>query len=385
MRSVRLRLTLALAIPFVALPPPAALYAEDTRVAGEIRVLCVRWDADTKTPNVYDPIEGQACAVAGTDEAATDLPENQAFARLDHVIQALQADIDAFRSTTETPDPAPLRWQVTAAGPNHLCYAAHSLLRYTSGAADVAGRGAHGTCPGLGAPEKNAATLGVVIDVVMHVNDQLRQRLGIAAAAGAASSPATGDGRIDLAEVAAGLLERLMATGRQIDSVLPVETTPADIYDRLEDAAGNLGGIPAESLPPVAGARQQAKDAADVYRLVFRCLRLSQVLEVKRNLETRQRGTLALSQWHGVAVAPNSPSLQIDTAKNAGSAGVTLADVYDLATLLAAQLVGSSATAAAIWKRSSIAPPEATLSDVFGLASALEAQLMKTTGITGRR
>ena len=384
MCSARSALTLVLAIPLAALPlPAAALDAVDARIEGEVRMLCVRWDADAETPKVYDPVEGQGCAVAETADAATDPPENKVFARLDHAIRQLQADIDVFRSTTEHPDPAPLRWQITAAGPNHLYYAAHSLLRKTSGVAGVAGRSAHSSCLASGAPEKNAATLDVVINAVMCANNQLRQGLGVAAAASAASgTPQQAIGESAL-QVAARLLERLMATGHQLDAALTVETTPSDIYDRLEVAVGNLADLAGESLPTLPAASGQAKNAVDVYRLVFRCLRLSQVLEVKRNLEARQRGTLALSQWHGVDVAPNSPSLQIDAAKDASSAAVDLADVYDLATLLAAQLgaIGNGGNGEAVYAR----PPEATLSDVFGLASALEAQLMNMTGITGRR
>ena len=405
-RSARSALALVLASALAALPtttPAAALDVEDAGDDGEIRVLCVRgveaettqrgdlagvacqfvcvaWDADTETPKAYDPIDGHACTVAGTADAATDPPENKPFALLHHAIRQLQADIDV-RLTTEPP--APLRWQITVAGPNHLYYAALSLLRNTSGAAGP-GEARNGTCLASDASEKNAATLDVVTNAVVCVNNQLRQRLGIAAAARAASSApqqATGESAL---QVAARMLERLMATGR----ALPVETTPSDIYDRLEDARGNLAGLAQESLPPLPPPSKQAKNAADVYRLVFRCLRLSQVLEVKRNIERRQRGTLALSQWHGVEVAPNAPSLQINIAKDAGSAGVDLAHVYDLATLLAAQLgaIGDGGNREAVRAvRAHARPSEATLSDVFGLAIALEAQLMKMTGVTGRR
>ena len=397
MRSARSVLTLVLAIALAAFPrPAAALDVDDAADDGEIRVcvrwgaeaetpkaadlvgvacqfVCVRWDADTETPKAYDPIEGDACTVAGMADAATDPPENEPFALLHHAIRQLQADIDASGLTTEPP--APLRWQITVAGPNHLYYAALGLLRNTSG-----GPGGSGgiACLASDAPKKNAATLNVVTKAVVCVNNQLRQRLGIAAAARAASSApqqATGESAL---QMAARMLERLMAIGR----ALPVETTPSDIYDRLDDAAGNLAGLAQESLPPLPAPSKQAKDAADVYRLVFRCLRLSQVLEVKRNIERRQRGTLALSQWHGVDVAPNAPSLQINIVKDAGAAGVDLAHVYDLATLLAAQLgaIGDGGNREAV--RAHARPPEATLSDVFGLAIALEAQLMKMTGVS---
>ncbi len=404
MRSARSALTLALAIALAAFPLPAAASdVEDAADDGEIRVcvrwgaeaeppkpnndlvgvacqfVCVRWDADTETPKAYDPIEGDACTVAGMADAATDPPENEPFALLHHAIRQLQADIDASGLTTEPP--APLRWQITVAGPNHLYYAALGLLRNTSG---VVSPGVPGgiACLASDAPLKNAATLNVVTKAVVCVNNQLRQRLGIAVAARAASSApqrATGESAL---RMAARMLERLLAIGR----ALPVETTPSDIYDRLDDAAGNLAGLAQESLPPLPVPSKQAKNAADVYRLVFRCLRLSQVLEVKRNIERRQRGTLALSQWHGVDVAPNAPSLQINIVKDAGSAGVDLAHVYDLATLLAAQLgaIGDGGNREAVRAvRAHARPPEATLSDVFGLAIALEAQLMKMTGITG--
>ena len=393
MRSARSALTLVLAIALAALPPPAAASdVADPGDDGEIRVcvrwgaeaetpkeadlvglacqfVCVRWDDDTETPKAYDPIEGDACTVAGTAGAATDPPENEPFALLHHAVRQLEADIDA---SIDHRAPVPLRWQITVAGPNHLYYAALGLLRNTSG---VPGGIA---CLASDAPLKNAATLNVVTKAVVCVNNQLRQRLGIAAAARAASSApqqATGESAL---QMAARMLERLMAIGR----ALPVETTPSDIYDRLDDAAGNLAGLAQESLPPLPAPSKQAKNAADVYRLVFRNLRLSQVLEVKRNIERRQRGTLALSQWHGVDVAPNAPSLQINMAKD-GAAGVDLADVYDLATLLAAQLgaIGDGGKPEAV--RAHARPPEATLSDVFGLAIALEAQLMKMTGITG--
>ena len=363
----------------VALPSPAAPDAgtpESRETTGEVRVVCVRWDADADMPKAYDPMEGQACSVAGTADVVTDPPENIPFARLHHAVRQLQADIDA-RSELTT-DPAPLRWRITAARPNHLYYAALSLLRYANG---VARESAHGTCLASDAVEleKNAATLDVVVDAVVCVNSRLRQRFGVAAPASVASSAPWQATDESAPLVAARLLERLMASGRRLDTALPVETTPGDIYDRLEDAVGNIAGLAAESLPPPS---KQGASVADVYQLVFRCLRLSQVLEVKRNLETRRRSALALSQWHGVDVAPNSPSLQINTAKDAGSA-VDLVHVYDLATLLAAQLraIGDGGNTAAVYAR----PPEATLSDVFGLASALEAQLMKMTGITGRR
>ena len=400
MRSARSVLALVLAIAFFGghPPPAAALDVEDPGDDGEIRVcvrwgaeaetpkeadlvglacqfVCVRWDADTETPKAYDPIEGDACTVAGTADAATDPPENEPFALLHHAVRQLEADIDASLLTTEPP--APLRWQITVAGPNHLYYAALGLLRNTSGVSPGVPGGI--ACLASDAPLKNAATLNVVTKAVVCVNNQLRQRLGIAAAARAASSApqqATGESAL---QMAARMLERLMAIGR----ALPVETTASDIYDRLENAAGNLAGLAQESLPPLPAPSKQAKNAADVYRLVFRNLRLSQVLEVKRNIERRQRGTLALSQWHGVDVAPNAPSLQINIVKDAGAAGVDLADVYDLATLLAAQLgaIGDGGNREAV--RAHARPPEATLSDVFGLATALEAQLMKMTGITG--
>ena len=371
-------LILVLAV-LVALPSAAAADVGDTRItgddSGEVRVVCVRWDADAEMPKAYDPMEGHACSVPGTANVVTDPPENEPFTRLHHAIGQLQADIDA-RSELTT-DPAPLRWRITAAGPNHLYYAALSLLRYASG---VAGESAHGACLASDAVEleKNAATLDVVVDAVVCVNSRLRQRFGVAAPASVASAPRQAtDESAPL--VAARLLERLMASGRRLDTALPVETTPGDIYDRLEDAVGNIAGLAAESLP---APRKQGASVADVYQLVFRCLRLSQVLEVKRNLETRRRSALALSQWHGVDVAPNSPSLQINTAEDAGSA-VDLVHVYDLATLLAAQLraIGNGGNTGVVYAR----PPEATLSDAFGLASALEAQLMKMTGITGRR
>ena len=374
--------TLILGIALAALPSPAAprdVEGEGAGIAdgtsGEMRVLCVRWDADAETPEVYDPIEGQGCAVAARADVATDPPEQSAFARLDHAIGQLQADLDALRLTTEAPEPAPLRWQITAASPNHLYYAAYGLLRNRSG---VAGS-AHGACLASDAREKDAATLDVVIDAVACVNNELRRGSALPAEPARAAPPQQATGESAL-QMAARLLNALIATGRQLDAALSVETTPNDIYDRLEDAAGDLAGL-AGSLPSLPAPSKQAENVADIYRLVFRCLRLSQVLEVKQNLETRQRGGLALSQWHGVDVAPNSPSLQFDTAADAGSAAIHLADVYDLATLLAAQTGAISGASAAVYSR----PPEPTLSDVFALASALEAQLMKMTGITGRR
>ena len=376
-RGAPLVRTLILGIALAALPSPAA--ARDAAGitngdSGEMRVLCVRWNADAETPEVYDPIEGQGCDGPRADPQ-TDPPEQSAFARLDQAIRQLQADVDALRLTTEAPEPVPLRWQITAASPNHLNYAAYSLLRHRSG---VAGS-AHGACLASDALEKNAATLPVVIDAVACVNNRLRRGWALPPEPARAALPQQATGESAL-QMAARLLSALMATGRQLDAALPVETTPDDIYDRLEDAAGNLAGL-AGSMPSLPAPSKQAKDVADIYRLVFRCLRLSQVLEVKQNLETRRRGGLALSQWHGVDVAPNSPSLQFDTASDAGSAAIDLADVYDLATLLAAQTGAISGASAAVYSR----PPEATLSDLFGLASALEAQLTKMTGITGRR
>lgn len=382
MQGAPLVRTLILGIALAALPSPAA--ARDAQGdglgitggdSGEVRVLCVRWNADTETPEVYDPIEGQGCAVAARADIATDPPEHSALRRLDHAIRQLQADLDALRLTTEAPDPAPLRWQITAASPNHLYYAAYGLLRNRNG---VAGS-TRGACLASDAREKNAATLDVVIDAVACVNNRLRRGSALPPEPARAAPPQQATDESAL-QMAARLLERLMATGRQLDAAQSVETTPNDIYDRLEDAAGDLAGL-AGSLPSLPAASKQAKNVADIYRLVFRCLRLSQVLEVKQNLETRRRGGLALSQWHGVDVAPNSPSLQFDTAADAGSAAVDLADVYDLATLLAAQTGAISGASDAVYSR----PREATLSDVFGLASALEARLMKMTGITGRR
>ena len=172
MRSARSALYWVFAAYSVHSLSAMAQDAGDTRIAidgsDDIRVVCIRWSADAQSPLSYDPTEDGGCAAAGPTNAATDPPETKALERLDHAIAQLQADIDAFRLTTESADPAPLRWQITAAGPNHLYYAAHTLLRNTS----VGGRSTQGTCLASGA-EKNAATLDVVVDVVMCVNNQI--------------------------------------------------------------------------------------------------------------------------------------------------------------------------------------------------------------------
>ena len=366
MRSARPALSLVFAI---ALAPSPAAAQDAVDDPAEVRVVCVRWNADAGRPDVYAPSENGGCAVAGAN--ATEPPENDALARLDHTIGQLQANIDAIRPTTYAPAPTPLRWQITAAGPNHLYYAARNLLRYTR---DVAG--AHDTCRAPSVPTERATTLDVVIDIVACVNNQLRQRLERASNGAASGAPQQATGG-SARRVAARLLERLLVAGRQLDAVLPAETTPSDVYDRLEEVVGNIGGPTAAALPAPS---EQAESVADVHRLLFRCLRLSQVLEVQRNLQTQRRSAFVLSQWHGVDVAPNSPSLQIDIAEAGGLANVDLADVHDLATLLAAQLdaAGDGGSAEAVYAR----PPQPTSTDLLRLARVLEARLIEMTGIT---
>ena len=101
---------------------------------------------------------------------------------------------------------------------------------------------------------------------------------------------------------------------------------------------------------------EQAKNAIDVYRLAFRCLRLSQVLEVSGTW--RRASTVRSRSPNGMVSTSRRVrrGLQIDVAEDAGSAAVDLADVYDLATLLAAQLgaIGNGGTE----KRSTLARPK---------------------------
>lgn len=366
MRSARSALHMLIAIALATLVAPAAAKDAQRGQSVDMRLMCVRWDADAATPVAYSPVEGRGCAAVEPTDSASGPSDHEALARLDHAIGQLQADIDAFRSTTDAAEPSPLRWRITAAGPNHLYYAAHSLLRYT-----------RGTCHASRTPEQSAATLDDVTALVVCVHSHMRQRLVGPDGADVASAPPRPTGESPL-QAAARLLERLLATGHRLGTVLPVETASSDLYDRLEDAARNLDGFTAEALPAPG---KQAESVADVYQLVFRSLRLSQVLEVKRNLEKQRRGAFALSQWHGVDVSPNMPSLQIDIATTAaGSVGVDLAQVHDVATLLAAQLraIGDGGYAEAPHPR----PPQPTSTDVFRLASVLEAQLMKMTGIT---
>ena len=301
--------------------------------------------------------------------------DGDVFVRLGRVIVQLQANIDALRLSGAS-DPEPLRWQIAAAGPSHLYYAAQTLFWKVHRRAV---RAAGTACLESPAAVDDIATLDVVVNIVQRANEGLRR---MADTEGTASAAAEGQAATDepRARLVGDLLAGLLAASRQLDTVLAIEYAPSDIYDRVEEALLQLGNLTDEPLPALPARREGATSVTDVYRRVFRCLRLSQVLEVKWNLETGRGGKFALSQWQGVDAAPNEPSLQINAAEGA-SAAVDRAQVYELATLVVAHLAslgeGDGAQAAAYAR-----PPSVTSSDVYRLAGALESRLLKMTGIT---
>ena len=300
------------------------------------------------------------------------------FERLDQAIVGLQANIDALRSSAQASDPEPLLWLIAAARPSHLYYTAQNLFwKVRLRAVEVTSA----PCLGPDSTVDDIATLDVVVDFVKRANHELRRMLnGAAVATSAGASMATDE---PAARLAANLLTRMLAASRQLDTALRIEYAPSDIYDRIEEALRLLGRLTDEPLPPLPAPGGAERSVADVYLRVFRCLRLSQVLEVKRSLQTERGRKFALSQWHGVDAATNAPSLQIDPAKGADLAAVDRAHVYDLATLVIAHLAGlgeGGSGQAGAYAR----PPVVTSSDVYRLASALESQLLKMTGITPR-
>ena len=303
--------------------------------------------------------------------------DGDVFARLGRAIVRLQADIDALRPS-EASDPEPLPWHIAAAGPSHLYFTAQALFCKVYRRAV---RAAAAPCPQSPAAVDDIATLNVVVNIVQLANDGLRRMFETEGTAGtAAEAPtATDEPR---ARLAANLLAGLLVASRQLDTALAIEYAPSDIYDRVEQALQQLGGLTEDPLPALpATSREEATSVTDVYRRVFRCLRLSQVLEVKWNLETGRSRKFALSQWQGVDAAPNAPSLQINAAEGADGAAVDRARVYQLATLMVAHLTSlgeSDGAQAAAYAR----PPSVTSSDVYRLAGALESQLLKMTGVT---
>ena len=319
------------------------------------------------------PVVLRSVLVPVPSAGATD---GDVFVRLGRSIVRLQADIDALR-LSEASDPEPPPWQIAAAGPSHLYYAAQTLFWKVHRRAV---RAAGTACLQSQAAVDDIATLDLVVNIVQRANEGLRRMLDTEGTAGAAAEgrAATDEPR---ARLAGELLAGLLAASRQLDTVLAIEYAPSDIYDRVEEALRQLGSLTEEPLPALPARRAEATSVADVYRRVFRCLRLSQVLEVKWNLETGRGGKFALSQWQGVDAAPNEPSLQINAAEGADSAAVDRAQAYELATLMVAHLAslgGGDGAHAAAYAR----PPSVTSSDVYRLAGALESQLLKMTGIT---
>ena len=297
--------------------------------------------------------------------------DGDVFARLGRAIVRLQADIDALR-LSEASDPEPLPWHIAAAGPSHLYFTAQALFCKDRRAV----RAAAAPCPQSPAAVDDIATLNVVVDIVQRANDGLRRMFETEGTAGtAAEAPtATDEPR---ARLAANLLAGLLVASRQLDTALAIEYEPSDIYDRVEQALQQLGGPTEDPLP--ATSREEVTSVTDVYRRVFRCLRLSQVLEVKWNLET---GKLALSQWQGVDAAPNAPSLQINAAEGADGAAVDRARVYQLATLMVAHLQAAAHARPPSNELGRKRWRTVTSSDVYRLAGALESQLLKMTGVT---
>ncbi len=297
--------------------------------------------------------------------------------RLDQAIARLRTDLAALPSATAT-DAHPLPWRVAAARPSHLFYTAQTVFwkmhRQAAWATNAA-------CVEADPAVDDVGTLHVVVNIVERANQELRRMLD------EASTAPVADGRLatgaSAARQAGSLLTHLLAASRQLDALLPMDHMPSAIYDRLLEALRQLGGLTEEALPPLPTPSDddgEGKSVTDVYQRVFRCLRLSQVLEVKRNLETERGRKFALSQWHGVDSATNAPSLQIEAARGADRAGVDRSHVYDLATLVIAHLAslgeGDSRRPVAYAR-----PSLVRSSDVYRLAGVLESQLLKMTGI----
>ena len=323
---------------------------------------------------IFSPLlpPSPGCAIDATGDT---------LAHLDQAIAHLQANLNAFRTTTQAADHEPLQWQIATARPSHLYHAAQTLLAKTSRLA-VEQINVRLLVPNT-EPVDEAVTLDIVVDSVKRANDQLCQtldRVGVTAGAVAVDAPpASGEPAAQLA----ALLMRLLTVNRQMDTVLLGRWQFSDIYDRIAHALRHVGRLTQKPPPPLPN--DEFKSMSDLYQRVFRCLRLSQVLEMKHNLKTSRRRLFAFSQWHGTLRAKNTSSLQIASTGTASLASVEHTHVYDLATLMIAHLAGmgdagSNQAPTAVHARPSRIGP----TDAYRLAGALELQLAKMTGIARR-
>ena len=314
------------------------------------------------------------------------------LAHLDRVIAQLQENINALRTASKATAHEPLRWHVATAQPSHLYHATHILLAKTSRLA-AERIDARFIVPNA-EPVDEAITLDIVVDSVKRANDQLCQtldRVGVTTGAIAFDAPLATDqpsgqhvaGDAPPTAQSAALLMRLLTTSQQMDTVLLDRWQFSDIYDRIEQALLHVGRLTRRPLPPLPNDRFTSM--SDLYLRIFRCLRLSQVLEVEYNVRTNRRQKFALSEWQGPSQARNTPSLQITSTRTADLASVGHTHVYDLTTLVIAHLAGlgdgslNRVRTATYTRPSRIGP-----TDAYRLAGALESQLARMTGIAWR-
>ena len=217
----------------------------------------------------------------------------------------LAADIEALRIYMGAPAVDDWTWSITEAAPRHFFYMAQVLFRKSNELVREMTN-----VPSVEMPPMPSGDVGAddALALLTATHNKLK---GIATRMRAPIPPTTS---ADPSSNPAVVMATMVMASRQLNAMLHREFTDPDVYGQIESAVGHAAklanGYP--SPPPMETGRA----TADVYRQVIDCL------ELLRRL----------------AVANDLPSLRLNFRRERRRSDVVVADVYGLATLVAADL-----------------------------------------------
>ena len=300
-------------------------------------------------------IASLAFSALGAERASDDaLPE------LQQAVQYLQGDLEALRYFTGTQGPQAATVQITYAGPRHLFWLAQEIFKKANQLAEEV---AAGQLLPLGdvqadwrrgaprpAPDGRAIESADVLEVVRDAHDRVRAALLLQRVRVLVSEPPPRDESATPAKV----LRQIIQTSRHLDSMLRRELQYRDVYARVLLAiryAGDLGaGYPVQPMP-------EDKTTPDVYHRLVACLDLMKVVEAVAAIRV----------------------LDLDVERELARTDVAPADMYDLATILVADLEYMAQRTAAprteLPRGEYRTPREVTPAHLHWLAGVLEEQL----------
>ena len=217
----------------------------------------------------------------------------------------LAADIEALRVVAGAPTVSDWTWSINDAAPRHLFYMAQTLYKKTNALArEITGIPAV-ALPPVPVGEISEADAFALVNVAHNQLKAIALRL---------RAPVASDPIVDLSSRPEVVMATMVMASRQLNVMLHSEFRHSDIYQQIEQAvllAGQLtGDYP--PLPPL----EAGKSTVDVYGQMVDCLDLMRQL----------------------AAANDLPALRLNFRRERRRRDATVADLYGLSTVLAADL-----------------------------------------------